>query len=117
MSTLAGRNASGLGLPEIFMAGQPQLSQQEMIDRILFIQSLETVRCLDEGVSAFGRRRQSRQHLWLGLCAVHGGTLQFINAYGLDKFVARAQELADRYGERFTPPRYLITMAERGETF
>ncbi|MDX2930562.1 3-hydroxyacyl-CoA dehydrogenase, partial [Streptomyces violaceoruber] len=54
-----------------------------------------------------------------------GGVLQYINGYdggagagaGLPGFVARARELADRYGERFTPPPLLLRKAERGETF
>jgi 3-hydroxyacyl-CoA dehydrogenase/enoyl-CoA hydratase/3-hydroxybutyryl-CoA epimerase len=31
--------------------------------------------------------------------------------------VARARELADTYGERFTPPASLVEKAERGETY
>jgi 3-hydroxyacyl-CoA dehydrogenase/enoyl-CoA hydratase/3-hydroxybutyryl-CoA epimerase len=48
-----------------------------------------------------------------------GGVLQFINGYrgGLPGFVARARELADRYGDRFTPPESLIAKAERDESF
>ena len=104
-------------LPAIFMKGQQQVSQQEMIDRLLFIQSIETVRCLDEGILRSVADANLGSIFGWGYAPFTGGTLQFINAYGLDKFVARAQELADLYGERFTPPRYLITMAERGETF
>ncbi len=32
-------------------------------------------------------------------------------------FVARARELAERYGERFTPPALLVEKAEKGEVF
>ncbi|MCB0000823.1 MAG: hypothetical protein KDE56_33900, partial [Anaerolineales bacterium] len=52
-----------------------------------------------------------------GFAPFHGGTLQFINAYGLDKFVARAQELAAAYGSRFAPPQMLQEMAAAGQTF
>ena len=32
-------------------------------------------------------------------------------------FVARARELAERYGERFEPPASLVALAERGGTY
>ncbi len=48
-----------------------------------------------------------------------GGVLQYINGYdgGLPGFVARARELAERYGERFEPPVSLVEKAERGEIY
>jgi 3-hydroxyacyl-CoA dehydrogenase/enoyl-CoA hydratase/3-hydroxybutyryl-CoA epimerase len=46
-----------------------------------------------------------------------GGVLQSINDYGLPAFVARAEDLASRWGTRFDPPESLVRMAERGETF
>ena len=48
-----------------------------------------------------------------------GGALQYINGYegGPAGFVARARELAQRYGERFEPPASLVQMAERGERY
>ena len=52
-----------------------------------------------------------------GYAPFNGGTLQFINAYGVDKFVGRARELAETYGDRFDPPQLLLDMAEKGERF
>jgi 3-hydroxyacyl-CoA dehydrogenase/enoyl-CoA hydratase/3-hydroxybutyryl-CoA epimerase len=48
-----------------------------------------------------------------------GGVLQYINGYegGLPGFVARARELAAKYGDRFEPPASLVEKAERGETY
>lgn len=104
-------------LKNIFMDGQEQLSQQEMIDRLLYIQSLETVRCLQEGVLRSVADANIGSIFGWGFAPFQGGTLQFINAVGVDKFVARAQELAETYGERFAPPQLLLEMAEKGETF
>jgi 3-hydroxyacyl-CoA dehydrogenase / enoyl-CoA hydratase / 3-hydroxybutyryl-CoA epimerase len=36
---------------------------------------------------------------------------------GLKTFVARAKELAAKYGPQFEPSAKLVQMAERGETF
>ena len=104
-------------LAEIFMDGQPQLSQQEMMDRILFIQSIETVRCLQEGVLRSVADANLGSIFGWGFAPFYGGTLQFINAYGVDKFVARAQELAATYGPRFAPPQMLLDMAAAGQPF
>jgi 3-hydroxyacyl-CoA dehydrogenase/enoyl-CoA hydratase/3-hydroxybutyryl-CoA epimerase len=45
--------------------------------------------------------------------------LQYINGYdgGPTGFVARARELAAKYGERFEPPASLVALAERGDTY
>ena len=104
-------------LTELFMDGQPQLSQEEMIDRILFIQSIETVRCLQEGVLRSVADANLGSIFGWGYAPFNGGTLQFINAYGVEKFVKRAQELANAYGERFAPPQLLLDMAKSGQVF
>lgn len=104
-------------LAATFMNGQPQLSQEEMVDRILFIQSIEAVRCLDEGVVHSVADANLGAILGWGYAPFHGGPLQFINAYGVDKFFARAEELCAAHGDRFAPPRLLREMAQRGESF
>ena len=104
-------------LTEIFMDGQPQLGQQEMVERIQFIQSIETARCMQEGVLRSSADGNLGSIFGWGYAPFNGGTLQFINAYGVDKFVARAQQLADKYGDRFAPPQLLKEMAASGETF
>ena len=45
--------------------------------------------------------------------------LQYIDGYegGAAGFVARARELAEKYGERFEPPASLVEKADRGETY
>lgn len=45
-----------------------------------------------------------------------GAARQFVNDVGLSGFVARANELATRYGERFAPPHLLVERAQRGES-
>ena len=52
-----------------------------------------------------------------GFPSKKGGTLQFANDYGLINFRNRANELADKYGERFNPPKLLEKMVENGEAF
>ena len=51
----------------------------------------------------------------LGFAPFTGGMLQFINAKGLPQFVARCNELADKYGERFRPAAILVELAAQGK--
>ena len=55
----------------------------------------------------------------IGFPAWTGGVLQYVNQYdgGLKGFVARANELAETYGERFRPPASLVAKAEAGEAY
>lgn len=93
------------------------LSKHNIQDRLLFRQAIEAVRCYEEGVFSSVAEANIGSIFGIGFPAHTGGILQFINAYGLPEFVARAQTLAAHYGERFTPPHSLITMASEGRLF
>ncbi|GAA3864498.1 3-hydroxyacyl-CoA dehydrogenase NAD-binding domain-containing protein [Saccharothrix violaceirubra] len=88
--------------------------ERDVEDRLLFAQVLETVRCLDEGVLRSVGEADVGSVLGLGFAPWSGGTLQFVNAYGPAAFVARADELADRYAERFRAPESLRELARVG---
>lgn len=92
-----------------FPLADTELAQQEMIDRLLFVQVLETVRCYEEGVLTSAADANIGSIFGWSFAPYSGGTLQFINGYGLEKFVARARELETRYGERFGVPERLET--------
>ncbi len=97
---------------------QPTPSQfAEMMDRLLFRQSIEAARCYEEGVLRSVADANIGSIFGIGMAPWTGGQLQFINYLGLKAFVERAEALAARYGDRFTPPALLKRMAERGETF
>ncbi len=105
------------GLRDRFMQGQPALSQTEMMERLLFAQSIETVRCLEEGVLNSVADANIGSIFGWGFAPFKGGTLQYINDYGLPQFMARAEELAQKYGNRFAPPALLSHMVANGERF
>jgi 3-hydroxyacyl-CoA dehydrogenase/enoyl-CoA hydratase/3-hydroxybutyryl-CoA epimerase len=92
---------------------------KDLEERMLFIESLETVKCLDEGVLESVADANIGSIMGIGFPGWTGGVLQYINGYegGLAGFVARARELAATYGERFEPPASLVEKAERGETY
>ncbi|TWS22351.1 3-hydroxyacyl-CoA dehydrogenase [Tsukamurella sputi] len=110
------------GLKDLFPGGN-DIPLQDMIDRMLFAESLETVRCFDEGVMDSVADANIGSIFGIGFPAWTGGVLQFINGYegadgtvGPKAFVARARELT-KYGEQFTPPASLVAKAEAGETY
>ncbi|NWG45259.1 MAG: enoyl-CoA hydratase/isomerase family protein [Alphaproteobacteria bacterium] len=89
----------------------------ELRRRLLYIQSLETVRCLEEGVLTDVRDADVGSILGWGFAPWSGGTLSLIDIIGTRRFVAECDELAARHGARFSPPSLLREMAEKGETF
>ncbi|MFD7087584.1 3-hydroxyacyl-CoA dehydrogenase NAD-binding domain-containing protein [Streptomyces sp. NPDC059896] len=91
----------------------------DMTERMLFSEALDSVRCLEENVLTSVADANIGSIMGIGFPAWTGGVLQYINGYegGLPGFVARARELAERYGARFEPPALLVEKAERGETF
>ena len=105
------------GLKEAFAESAQQPGAQEIRDRLLFIQAIETVRCLEEGVLTSVADANIGSVFGIGFAAWSGGALQFINQYGVARFVARARELAERHGERFAPPSLLLDKAATGGQF
>lgn len=104
-------------LSQHFGNGKTDIPFQDMKDRILFVQALETVRCMEEGVLESARDANVGSIMGIGFPRWTGGTIQYINQYGLPEFTARARELAAKYGARFEPPALLIQKAENGQRF
>ncbi|QZX85088.1 3-hydroxyacyl-CoA dehydrogenase NAD-binding domain-containing protein [Metapseudomonas otitidis] len=100
-----------------FEKADRQIPQEDVRDRILFIQAIETVRCVEEGVLLSTADANIGSIFGIGFAAWSGGALQFINQYGVQDFVARARYLVEQYGERFEPPALLLEKAAKGETF
>ena len=107
------------GLREHFTREDAEIPLRDMQERMLFSEALDTVRLLEEGVLTSVADANIGSILGIGFPGWTGGVLQYINGYegGLPGFVARARELAEKYGDRFTPPALLVEKAEKGERF
>lgn len=105
------------GLYEHFTKEGHEIPFEDMQERMLFAEALETVRCFDEGVLRSVPDANIGSIMGIGFPPWTGGVIQYINGYsgGLSGFVARARELAQRYGDHFLPPASLVAAAERGE--
>lgn len=104
-------------LTELFPSVDEQPDMQELIDRLLYIQANESARCYEENVLRSVAEGNVGSIFGWGFAPHQGGTLQFINATGIENFVKRSRELAAKFGARFEPAQILIEMAKKGEVF
>lgn len=108
----------------LFVKDDADVPLEDIKERLTFIMAVETIRCYEEGVIRQVADANIGSIFGIGFPPVHGGALQYVNGYesatgeiGVKAFAERAQELAQKYGERFTPPALLLEKAEKGETF
>ncbi|HSP38304.1 MAG TPA: 3-hydroxyacyl-CoA dehydrogenase NAD-binding domain-containing protein [Frankiaceae bacterium] len=102
------------GLVEHFGSSPTAVPFRDAQERMLFAEALETVKCFDEGILTTSADANIGSIFGIGFPAWTGGVRQYIEQYdgGVAGFVARADELAAAYGERFTPPASLRQQAE-----
>jgi 3-hydroxyacyl-CoA dehydrogenase/enoyl-CoA hydratase/3-hydroxybutyryl-CoA epimerase len=84
-----------------FAAGNRAVSMQDAEDRLLTRFAIETLRCFAEGVLRSETEGNVGSIFAIGFPAHTGGALQYIRGIGLDAFKARADQLAEAYGDRF----------------
>ena len=107
------------GLREAFNSGTKEIPFEDMKERMLFAEALETVKCFDEGVLETVADANIGSIFGIGFPAWTGGVIQYINQYegGLQGFVDRARDLASKYGKHFEPPQSLVDKAAKGEKY
>jgi 3-hydroxyacyl-CoA dehydrogenase/enoyl-CoA hydratase/3-hydroxybutyryl-CoA epimerase len=81
----------------------------ELSERMLFVEAIETQKCLDEGVLTSIPDANIGSIFGIGFPAWTGGVVQFVEGYpgGVAGFVRRADEFATKHGARFTVPESL----------
>ncbi|QWC86281.1 enoyl-CoA hydratase/isomerase family protein [Nocardioidaceae bacterium] len=107
------------GVTEEFPTAERQVPFADLKERLLVIEAVETARCFAEGVIQSAAAANIGSIFGIGYPALTGGCVQYMEGHegGLQGFVARANELADQYGERFRPPSDLVERAEAGRTY
>jgi 3-hydroxyacyl-CoA dehydrogenase/enoyl-CoA hydratase/3-hydroxybutyryl-CoA epimerase len=98
------------GLGDLFPVNSHMPDVQELKDRLLYVQAIETVKCVEEKVLTSVRDANIGSIMGIGFPVWTGGILQFINQTGLKEFIARADYFAAHYGERFRVPGLLHDM-------
>ena len=105
------------GLAEHFPRAAQQPDVADVKTRLLYIQALETARCLEEGVLTHPADGDLGSVLGWGFPTWTGGTLSLIETVGIAEFVATCDRLAQRHGPRFAPTPKLREMAANGQGF
>ena len=105
------------GLGQLFPVAAEQPAQQELMDRLMFVQANEAARCLEEGVLRSVADANIGSIFGWGFAPFQGGALQFINALGAPAFVARCSQLAALHGPRFEPAAVVVQQARSGRRF
>jgi 3-hydroxyacyl-CoA dehydrogenase/enoyl-CoA hydratase/3-hydroxybutyryl-CoA epimerase len=102
------------GLAQLFPP-RAALTEETVRRRLFHVQSLEAVRCLDDGILADPIDGDVASVLGWGYPAHLGGPFAYIDRIGAARFVAECDELANQFGARFTPPQSLRRIAEVGQ--
>ncbi|MDO5369216.1 3-hydroxyacyl-CoA dehydrogenase NAD-binding domain-containing protein [Paracoccus sp. (in: a-proteobacteria)] len=106
---------SGIGENWARAEDQPELT--EVQHRLMFVQALEAVRALEQGVLTDIREGDVGAILGWGFAPWTGGPFGWLDMLGAGRAVEIAERLAAEHGDRFTPPAVLREMADRGESF
>jgi 3-hydroxyacyl-CoA dehydrogenase/enoyl-CoA hydratase/3-hydroxybutyryl-CoA epimerase len=88
-------------LKGLFEDPRLQWDLQDVKDRLLYRQSVETARCLAEGVLTSAHDANIGSIFGIGFPAWTGGALQFIYGQGIEAFERRCDVLARRFGRGF----------------
>jgi 3-hydroxyacyl-CoA dehydrogenase/enoyl-CoA hydratase/3-hydroxybutyryl-CoA epimerase len=88
-------------LRTLFEKSDVTWSVEEVQDRLLYRQAIETARCLAEGVLTSVHDANIGSIFGIGFPAWTGGAMQFIYGTGVDVFLRRADELAAKFGAGF----------------
>ncbi len=102
-------------LAKVFGGKKASWDFEELKERLLYRQAIETARCLEEGVLEHVHDGNIGSIFGIGFPAWSGGALQYVNHVGAKKFVKRADELAKKLGARFAPPKLLRDLAAKNK--
>ncbi len=97
--------------------GNETISDEAIVDSMMIPMCLEAVRCLEDGIAASATDVDLALIYGVGFPPFRGGALHYIDDFGIDKFVARADELAATAGPQramYLPTEKLREMAASG---
>jgi len=96
---------------------QSAISDSDVKDRLLFSAVHESLRQLEAGVPLSAAEANIALLKAIGAPVWTGGYIQFVNTYGLQRFLERSVALANRFGERFAAPTMIKEKLKAGTLF
>jgi 3-hydroxyacyl-CoA dehydrogenase / enoyl-CoA hydratase / 3-hydroxybutyryl-CoA epimerase len=96
---------------------EKRAKEAEIRKRLLYVQAVDTARCLEAKVLTDPQDGDVGSIMGLGFAPQTGGAISLIDQVGVKKFVAECDELAKKYGKQFEVPKLLRDMAAKGQSF
>jgi len=109
-----GRKHIWPGLAEHFPIADEQPTLEEAKDRLLYAQLIPAATCYAEGVVSDPQSADLGAIFGWGFAPWTGGPMSYIDTVGAEAFVRKAESLAQKHGERFTPPDLFRDLAKSG---
>jgi 3-hydroxyacyl-CoA dehydrogenase/enoyl-CoA hydratase/3-hydroxybutyryl-CoA epimerase len=91
--------------------------ETEIKKRLLYVQAVDTARCLEANVLTDPQDGDVGSIMGLGFAPQTGGAISLIDQVGVKTFVAECDEFAKKYGKQFEVPKLLRDMAAKGQSF
>ena len=114
--TEGGKKKIWKGLSDIFNSNENALDKETIAKRLLHRQALESYRCLDEGVLNTVMDGDIGSVLGWGFPIYTGGAISYIDYVGIKEFVADCDAFTTQFGEHWTVPSSLRTLANEGKS-
>ncbi|SFS66177.1 3-hydroxyacyl-CoA dehydrogenase [Sulfitobacter marinus] len=105
------------GMHDKFPLADEQPDLRDVQDRLMFVQVLEAVRALEEGVLEDIREGDVGAILGWGFAPWSGGPFSWLDIIGAPYAAERCDQLQAKFGDRFECPALLREMADKGQTF
>jgi len=105
------------GMHDKFPLAETQPDLRDVQDRLMFVQVLEAVRALEEGVLEDIREGDVGAILGWGFAPWSGGPFSWLDIIGAPYAAERCDQLQAKFGDRFECPALLREMADKGQTF
>ena len=93
-----------------------EISDEEIIDRMMIPMCMETVRCVEEGIVDHPLDADMGLILGIAFPTFRGGALRYIEEIGLQEFCERAEKYS-HISPIYTPTKSLLSMAKKKQTF
>jgi len=96
--------------------GKQSPSEQDIVERCIFLMFNEATRCLDESIVMDADQLDFAMIMGVGFPPYLGGLCKYAEMKGLSYVVSRLSHFENIYGARFTPSEFLITLEKNNKT-
>jgi 3-hydroxyacyl-CoA dehydrogenase / enoyl-CoA hydratase / 3-hydroxybutyryl-CoA epimerase len=102
------RNQLWQGLTELYPPdANNHFNDKEVVERLLFVQAIEAIWCLQEGVVSSIAEANLGSIYGFGFPAYYGGVIQYVYSYGIENFIEKCKIFEVQHGPRFKVPKWL----------